>query len=134
MNDEPIGSDSDSENDFEVEIVRDRNLMSLENLNNTIKQLENEFKSDMYSEVEKAHLYTMLSYFHLVERGRKRVEASMIVAEAAGKGVYHACCIRAWATNYIQNGAIPISRQGKYPKTWSFLWDKDIVMQISSFF
>ncbi|CAG8519646.1 23557_t:CDS:2, partial [Racocetra persica] len=130
MNDEPTSSDSD---DFEVKIVSDHNLMSPENLNNTIKQLENEFKSNEYSEIEKARLYTMLSYLRLVEHSRKRVEASTIVAKAARKGVYHACCIHAWATNYIQNGAILISKQGKYPKTWSFLWDEDILIQIKSF-
>ncbi|CAG8662630.1 34849_t:CDS:2, partial [Racocetra persica] len=89
---------------------------------------KNEFKSNEYSEIEKARLYTMLSYLHLVEHSRKRVEASTIVAEAARKGIYHACCIRAWATNYIQNGAILISKQGKYSKTWSFLWDEDILI------
>ncbi|CAG8445682.1 15618_t:CDS:2 [Dentiscutata heterogama] len=65
INNEPTSLDSD---DFEVEIVRDHNLISSKNLNNTIKQLENEFKSDEYSKIEKAHLYTMLSYLHLVEK------------------------------------------------------------------
>ncbi|CAG8765170.1 6698_t:CDS:2, partial [Dentiscutata heterogama] len=131
-----ISSDSDSEtfgSDFEVETVEDRNIMSLENLNHAIKQLEKEIKSDKYSEVVKARLYTMLSYFCLVERGQKRIEASIIVAEAAGKGVYHAHCIRAWAVNYIKNGEFPISRQENHPKTWSFLWDDDVLIQIKSF-
>ncbi|CAG8849294.1 21914_t:CDS:1, partial [Racocetra persica] len=123
-----FGSDSDSEifgSDSEVETVESHNIMSLEYLNNTIKQLEKEIKSNKHSEVVKARLYTILSYFRLVERGRERIEASIIVAEAAGKGVYHARCIRAWAINYIKNGEFPISRQGKHPKTWSFLWDDD---------
>ncbi|CAG8634246.1 16760_t:CDS:2, partial [Dentiscutata heterogama] len=131
MNDESTSSDSD---DFEVEIIRDYNLISSKNLNNTIKQLENKFKSDKYSKIEKARFYTMLSYLYLVERGRKRVEASTIIAEAARKSVYYAHYIYAWPTNYIQNGAILISKQGKHPKTWSFLWDDDILIQIKSFF
>ncbi|CAG8457140.1 15938_t:CDS:2, partial [Dentiscutata heterogama] len=133
MNDEPIGSDSDSENDFEIEAIRDHNIMSSEILNSKIEQLKEEIKSDKYSEVEKACLYTMLSYLHLVEHGRQRVEASIIVAEAARKGAYHARCIRSWTINYILNRTILISRQGKHPKTWSFLWDDDILIQIKSF-
>ncbi|CAG8647612.1 4698_t:CDS:2, partial [Dentiscutata heterogama] len=86
MNDKQIGSDSDFENDFEVEAIRDHNIMSSEILNSTIEQLKKEIKSDKYSEVEKAHLYTMLSYLCLVEHSRQRVEASIIVAEAARKG------------------------------------------------
>ncbi|CAG8500594.1 9239_t:CDS:2 [Scutellospora calospora] len=82
MNDELTSLDSDN---FEVEIVRDYNLISSKNLNNIIKQLENEFKSDEYSKIEKARLYTMLSYLRFVKCGRKRVEASTIVAEAAEK-------------------------------------------------
>ncbi|CAG8490953.1 14102_t:CDS:2, partial [Dentiscutata heterogama] len=66
INDEPIGSDSNSENDFEVEAIRDYNIMSSEILNSTIEQLKEEIKSDKY------------------------IEASIIVAEAAGKGAYHA--------------------------------------------
>ncbi|CAG8449812.1 7874_t:CDS:2 [Scutellospora calospora] len=125
-----ISSDSDSEifgSDSEVKTAKSHNIMSLEYLNNTIKQLEKEIKSNKHSEVVKARLYTMLFYFHLVEHGHKRIEASIIVVGAAGKGVYHAHCIRAWAINYIKNSEFPISRQGKHPKTWSFLWDDDNV-------
>ncbi|CAG8678175.1 4207_t:CDS:2, partial [Cetraspora pellucida] len=92
MNDKLTSSDS---NDFEVKIVRDYNLISPKNLNSIIKQLENEFKSNEYSEIDKVRLYTMLSYLYLVEHGRKKVEASTIVAEAARKGVYHVCYIHA---------------------------------------
>ncbi|CAG8758446.1 11094_t:CDS:1, partial [Racocetra fulgida] len=85
MNDEPIGSNSDSKNDFEVEAIKDHNIMSSEILNNIIEQLKEEIKNDKYSKVKKAHLYTMLSYLYLVKHGQQRVEASIIVAEAAEK-------------------------------------------------
>ncbi|CAG8630658.1 5660_t:CDS:2, partial [Racocetra fulgida] len=88
MKDEPFGSDIGSKNDFEVEAIKDHNRMSSEILNNTIKQLKEEIKSNKYSEVEKAHLYTMLSYLCLVKHNRQRVEASIIVAEAVRKGMY----------------------------------------------
>ncbi|CAG8492388.1 359_t:CDS:2, partial [Cetraspora pellucida] len=77
-----ISSDSDSEtfrSNFEVETVEDHNIMSLENLNHAIKQLKKEIKHDKYSKV-----------FRLVECSQKRIEASIIVAETAEKGVYHA--------------------------------------------
>ncbi|CAG8758218.1 19029_t:CDS:1, partial [Gigaspora rosea] len=49
-----ISSDSDSktfESDSEVETAESHNIMFLENLNNTIKQLEKEIKSNKHSEV-----------------------------------------------------------------------------------
>ncbi|CAG8589838.1 4103_t:CDS:2 [Racocetra fulgida] len=66
MNDEPIGLDSNSENDFEVEAIKDYNIISSEILNNTIEQLKEEIKSDKY------------------------IEASIIIAEATEKDAYHA--------------------------------------------
>ncbi|CAG8796268.1 19209_t:CDS:2, partial [Dentiscutata erythropus] len=119
-----ISSNSDSEtfeSDSEVEIAEGYNIMFLGYLNNTIKQLEKEIRSNKHSEVIKAHLYTMLSYFRLVEHDYEKIKASIIVAEAAGKGVYHACCIRAWTVNYVKNGEFPSLRQGKHSKTWNEL-------------
>ncbi|CAG8699705.1 7372_t:CDS:2, partial [Dentiscutata heterogama] len=109
-----FGSDSDFKifrSDSEVKTVKSHNIISLEYLNNTIKQLEK--KKSRHS--------------------HERIEASIIVAEAARKGVYHARCIHAWAINYIKNSEFSISRQGKHPKTWSFLWDDDVLIQIKSF-
>ncbi|CAG8804655.1 2357_t:CDS:2 [Cetraspora pellucida] len=65
--------DSDSESDSKVET---NNIMSSKKLNNIIKHLKREIKSNKHSE----------------------------------------------AINYVQNSAIPTSRQGKHSKTWSFLW------------
>ncbi|CAG8768816.1 2999_t:CDS:1, partial [Dentiscutata heterogama] len=47
--------------------------------------LKEEIKSNRHSEVEKACLYTMLSYFCLVEHGYKKFDASIVVAEIARK-------------------------------------------------
>ncbi|CAG8714184.1 5491_t:CDS:2, partial [Dentiscutata heterogama] len=49
------------------------------------------------------------------------------------KGVYHARCIRSWAHEYVMACQIPYSRRGYHTKTWSFLWDEDILLQIRSY-
>ncbi|CAG8688779.1 19532_t:CDS:2, partial [Dentiscutata erythropus] len=64
----PLVSDSDSktfESDSEVETAKSYDIMSLENLTNTIKQLEKEVRS--------------------IERGHERIEVSIVVIEAARK-------------------------------------------------
>ncbi|CAG8645860.1 30914_t:CDS:2, partial [Racocetra persica] len=60
-------------------------------------------------------------------------QASVTVAKATGKNIYRARSIRAWTSNYLQNGTLPVSRQGKHPKTWGFLWDDNVLLQIKSF-
>ncbi|CAG8522810.1 875_t:CDS:2, partial [Scutellospora calospora] len=54
-----------SESDFEIELTEVYNIKFPENLDDTIKQLEKEVKSNKHSKIEKAHLYAMLSYFYL---------------------------------------------------------------------
>ncbi|CAG8698372.1 19235_t:CDS:2, partial [Gigaspora rosea] len=54
-----ISLDSNSEtfgSDSEVETAKSHNIMSLENLNNTIKQLEKEIKSNKHSEIAFSNL------------------------------------------------------------------------------
>ncbi|CAG8702261.1 149_t:CDS:2, partial [Racocetra fulgida] len=64
---------------------------------------------------------------------KENVKTSKIIADAAGKGVYHAKCIRSWAHDYVMTRQIPYSRRGHHAKTWSFLWDEDILLQIKSY-
>ncbi|CAG8782810.1 14089_t:CDS:2, partial [Dentiscutata erythropus] len=96
MNNDTIDSDSDFESEFEVkvdsnskskfkvEVDKDRS-MSSEMLGDVTKQLEKEVKSNKHD-----------------ESMAKRVEASIIVAKIAGRGVYYAHCIYAWADILMQ--------------------------------
>ncbi|CAG8683989.1 17238_t:CDS:2 [Funneliformis caledonium] len=59
--------------------------------------------------------------------------ASEIVANVAGKGIYHARCTRSWANNYIMTHKIPYSRQEYHAKVWSFLWDENIILQVKAY-
>lgn len=118
-------SSSDSETEPENQMIMTRA--------EAIQQLAIEVKNNQHGEIEKVRMYAMLSYLRLIERGKRKVEASVIVAEAAGKGRYRARAIRTWTNNYMKSGSIPISLQGKHVKTWSFLWDDDILVQIKSF-
>ncbi|CAG8822955.1 12970_t:CDS:2, partial [Cetraspora pellucida] len=69
----------------------------------------------------------------LVKSNHQKIKASKIIADAAGKGIYHAKCIRSWAHDYVMTHQIPYSRRGHHAKTWSFLWDEDILLQIKSY-
>ncbi|CAG8800530.1 2173_t:CDS:1, partial [Dentiscutata erythropus] len=72
-------------------------------------------------------------YFQLVKNNYQKMEASKIIADAAGKGVYHARYIRSWVHEYVIARQIPYSHRGHHTKTWSFLWDEDILFQIKSY-
>ncbi|CAB4416861.1 unnamed protein product [Rhizophagus irregularis] len=61
------------------------------------------------------------------------MNASEIVSNTAGKGVYHARCIRSWAHEYVMSCQIPYSRWGHHAKIWSFLWDEGILLQVKSY-
>ena len=61
------------------------------------------------------------------------MDASEIIANAAGKEVYHTRCIRSWVNDYIMTHKIPYSRRGYHVKVWSFLWDEDIILQVKAY-
>ncbi|KAG9295839.1 hypothetical protein G9A89_009068 [Geosiphon pyriformis] len=48
-------------------------------------------------------------YLQLVKCSYPKMEASKIVANAIGKGVYHAKCIRSWTHEYVITHQIPYS-------------------------
>ncbi|CAG8830034.1 12653_t:CDS:2, partial [Cetraspora pellucida] len=98
----------------------------LENLTFDIK------KENVKSEVW-VRLNSIRFYLQLVKSNHQKIKASKIIADAAGKGVYHAKCIRFWAYDYVMTCQIPYSRRGHHAKTWSFLWDEDILLQIKSY-
>ncbi|CAG8607258.1 17279_t:CDS:2 [Cetraspora pellucida] len=99
---------------------------ALENLTLDIK------KENVKSEVW-VRLNSICFYLQLVKSNHQKIKASKIIADAAGKGVYHAKCIRSWAHDYVMTRQIPYSRRGHHAKTWSFLWDEDILLQIKSY-
>jgi len=49
------------------------------------------------------------------------MNASKVVVNAVGKGIYHARCIRSWAHEYVITRQIPYSRRGHHAKVLSFL-------------
>ncbi|CAG8459152.1 22040_t:CDS:2 [Dentiscutata erythropus] len=89
-------------------------------------------KENVNSEVW-VHLCSIRFYLQLVKNNHQKMEANKIIADVAGKGVYHAKYIRFWAHEYIMTHQIPYSCRGHHAKTWSFLWDEDILLQIKSY-
>ncbi|CAG8610504.1 4496_t:CDS:2, partial [Funneliformis caledonium] len=59
--------------------------------------------------------------------------ASNIVTDVVGKGIYHARCVRSWAHDYVTTHQIPYSCRRHHAKIWSFLWDKNILLQVKSY-
>ena len=129
---EIIDEKSDDEVDNDDDEIEDCNWYNkvptaLENLELDIKK-EN-VKNEVY-----VRLNSIRFYLQLIKcNNYSKIDASNIVADAAGKGVYHARCIRSWAHEYVVNHQIPYSRRGHHAKIWSFLWDEDILLQVKSY-
>lgn len=118
--DEEVDDNTSEQSDDEAEDYNWHNKIpaALENLELDIK------KEKVNSEVW-VRLNGIRLYLQLVKNGYLKMEASDIVANATGKGVYHARCIRSWAYEYVITRLIPYSRRGHHAKIWSFLWDEE---------
>ena len=128
----------DDETNIDVDDNADEQLVLDDNAN---KQLDNEVKGyNWYNKIPDAFKSLMLDikkekinsevwvclnsirlYFQLVKSNHPKMQVSEIVADAAGKGTYHAKCIRSWAREYIKNYKIPYFHQEHHAKIWSFL-------------
>nr|CCA22867.1 AlNc14C171G8000 [Albugo laibachii Nc14] len=73
------------------------------------------------------------SYLCLVKAGFKRGEASKIIAEGAGRGIYFARSICAWAAMFMNDGQLPISIWGKHAKRLSYLKDEDCILRLQHY-
>ncbi|CAG8820885.1 32879_t:CDS:2 [Racocetra persica] len=83
-----------SENKIEACNLLKKISATLENLALDIK------KENVNSEVWVC-LNSIRFYLQLVKNNHQKIKASKIIADAAGKGVYHAKCIRSWAHKYV---------------------------------
>nr|CCA24077.1 AlNc14C221G9103 [Albugo laibachii Nc14] len=70
------------------------------------------------------------SYFCLVQAGFKRGEASKLIVEGAGRGIYFARSICGWAAMLMNDGQLPISLWGKHAKRLSYLKDEDCILRL----
>ena len=62
------------------------------------------------------------------EKGMTREDAGFNAAQKVfDKGVYCARAINKWAKGWIENGIIPVSSQGCYQKTKSFIDNEDVI-------
>ncbi|CAG8630199.1 6637_t:CDS:2 [Cetraspora pellucida] len=144
--------DKTAEEDIEVELFDDGWLDEV-NEDDTEGLLEDEIEtSNWYKKIQTAlenitldiknknvnsevwvRLNSIRFYPQLIKHNYQKIEASKIVADVAGKGVYHARCIRSWSHEYVMTHQIPYLHREHHIKTWSFLWDEDILLQIKSF-
>ena len=53
-------------------------------------------------------------------------EASMVIAKAQGHGSTHACSIRTWVLNFIQEGRLPLH---SYGYTWQTVLEDEEILQ-----
>ncbi|CAG8718221.1 13358_t:CDS:2 [Rhizophagus irregularis] len=107
------------------------------NWNNKIQAALENLEIDIKKENKKNEVWVRLNgirlYLQLVKCNYSKMNASEIVSNTAGKGVYHARCIRSWAHEYVMSRQIPYSRREHHAKIWSFLWDEDILLQVKSY-
>ncbi|CAJ0848379.1 7563_t:CDS:1, partial [Entrophospora sp. SA101] len=82
----------------------------------------------------KSRLTAIGMYFRNLDDGKKKVEASEIVAVSLGwTKNYKSKCIRAWAKQWIRNNTVPTSKRGKHPKIQSLWNHEDIAAQVGSY-
>ncbi|CAJ0825619.1 8792_t:CDS:2 [Entrophospora sp. SA101] len=73
-------------------------------------------------------------YFRNLDNGKKKVEASEIVAVSLGwTKNYKSKCISAWAKQWIRNKTVPTSKRGKHSKMQSLWSHEDIADQVGSY-
>ncbi|CAG8642861.1 11674_t:CDS:2, partial [Diversispora eburnea] len=108
---EEINNDDDDLLDDKIEDCNWNNEIStvLENLELDIKK--EKIKSEVW-----IHLNGIQIYIQLVKYNYLKIDASKVVTNAAGKGVYHAKCICSWTHEYIKTCQIPYSHHGHHAK------------------
>nr|CCA20402.1 AlNc14C93G5766 [Albugo laibachii Nc14] len=95
-----------------------------------LKAMEEEGKD---SQAAQNRYDAVTSYLCLVKAGFKREEASKLIAEGAGRGIYFARSIGAWAAMFLNDGELPISLWGKHAKRLSYLKDEDCILRLQHY-
>ena len=70
-------------------------------------------------------------YLHLVQdQGFSKLSASMLLAQSVNRGPWHACLIRSWANQQLNQGEITMSCRGHHAKILSFLSNENLKLRI----
>ncbi|POG53557.1 hypothetical protein GLOIN_2v1489476, partial [Rhizophagus irregularis DAOM 181602=DAOM 197198] len=101
---------------------------SQENLGNKLKIEDQQLTSG-----HKMRLKATQYYFHLLERGHSKLNASQMVAEMLNRGVWFARCVRSWAKAFKNYGDIPKDNRRQYFKGSSLIDDEDIQLKVASY-
>ncbi|CAJ0836719.1 11451_t:CDS:2, partial [Entrophospora sp. SA101] len=101
---------------------------------NAIKSVEQALENPNLANNVKSRLIAIEMYFRHLDDGRKKVDASELVAISLGWAkTYKGRCIRSWAKQWIQNRTLPESKRGKHPKMKSLWNHEDVAAQIRSY-
>ncbi|CCI48894.1 unnamed protein product [Albugo candida] len=115
----------DAESEADVEAHSDENGDKLRELTQQKGKMEN------YA--ARARAPAILAYFRLIKCGRKRLAASSLIADVAGKRVYYAKLIRTWDFTSLKNGSLTELRQEKHAKRKRFLHDEDCILPLQQY-
>ncbi|CAG8751215.1 17228_t:CDS:2, partial [Funneliformis caledonium] len=118
IDEEPTEETNVKESDDEIEDCDWHNKIQVA-LKNLILDLK---KEKVNSEIW-IRLNSIQLYLQLIKSNYLKMNTSEIVANAAGKGVYHTRCIHSWANDYIMTHKIPYSRRGYHAKMPIFSGD-----------
>jgi transposase len=61
------------------------------------------------------------------------MDASNIIAQSLNRGTWCARLIRTWGKQYLENGELTASKQGKHQKVRSIIYDEDVRLKISEY-
>ena len=92
---------------------------------------ENERRLKSLSKYDYLRFLSLSRFFHLVNSGKKKVEASLEAASLfpANSPGYQARSIRKWAQHFLETQSLPVHRQGTHIKTKSMIYDEDIARE-----
>jgi len=101
-------------------------MEKLENICNFSRN-EKENKKDNLTNFDYLRYLSVQRYLSLRSSGVGKIESSMSISSAIfNGGPYKAKCIRYWSSYFVENGDLPLYKQGKHAKIISFLEDEEI--------
>ncbi|EXX64275.1 hypothetical protein RirG_144340 [Rhizophagus irregularis DAOM 197198w] len=107
---------------------------SQENLGSELQDIDNQNEGELKEKNgHKMRLKATQYYFHLLERGHSKLNASQMVAEMLNRGVWFARCVRSWAKAFKNYGDIPKDNRRQYFKGSSLIDDEDIQLKVASY-
>ncbi|CAG8603204.1 14062_t:CDS:2, partial [Acaulospora morrowiae] len=113
--------------------IRRKNAILRETAKNMAENKTNAANKKDLEKGTKARIEAVQQYIRYLINDYQSTKASEIVQQGLGWKSWSARLIRSWATQWIRNKNIPVSKRDKHPKIRKLLSDEDVTLQILSY-